>query len=176
MPKKKDIDILFVGSILPRRKKIIEQLKKEFNIEVHNAYGIKMTELFNRAKIVLNIHAEDYLDTETRIFEALGCGAFVISEELSSENPFISGKDYIEVNSLEQMKNKIKYYLTNSIERNNIALSGYKEAIENHSYKNRAKQFINYFNRYAKQSISPTFSSKKLVFYSQIEQILNKFR
>ena len=135
-----------------------------------------MTELFNRAKIVLNIHAENYLDTETRIFEALGCGAFVISEELSSENPFIPGKHYIEVNNLEQMKNKIKHYLANSVERNNIALSGYNEATENHSYNNRAKQFINSFNRHAKQSISPAFSTKKLVFYSQIEKILNKFR
>ena len=132
-------------------------MKKEFNIEVHNAFGMEMTKLFNRSKIELNIHAEGYLDTETRIFESLGCGAFVISEKLSNENPFIAGKHYIEINNVEHMKSEIKYYLNNSIKRKNIALSGYKEATQNHSYKKRAKQCIDTFSRYAKQSILLTF-------------------
>ena len=39
MDETKDIDILFVGSILPRRKKILRELQTEFNIRICKAFG-----------------------------------------------------------------------------------------------------------------------------------------
>ena len=176
MDETKDIDILFVGSILPRRKKILRELQTEFNIRICKAFGKEMSNLFNRSKIVLNIHAEEFLDTETRIYESLGCGAFVISEKLSSENPFIPNMHYIEVNNIDEMKNQINYYLDNPIERENIAQNGYKEAKSKHSYQKRAEQLVNKFNQYVTVSSQETFNTKKLTFYSNIERVANSFR
>ena len=172
----KDIDILFVGSMLSRRKKILRELQTEFNIRICKAFGKEMSNLFNRSKIVLNIHAEEFLDTETRIYESLGCGAFVISEKLSSENPFIPNMHYIEVNNIDEMKNQINYYLDNPIERENIAQNGYKEAKSKHSYQKRAEQLVNKFNQYVTVSSQETFNTKKLTFYSNIERVANSFR
>jgi len=176
MDQTKDIDVLFVGSILPRREKILNELKIHFNIKICSVFGEEMSKLLNRSKIVLNIHAEEYLDTETRMFEALGCGAFVISEKLGNENPFIPEKHYIEVANLETMKNKIFYYLNNQVERENISINGYEEAMENHTYQARAQEFINQFNRHIDKATLPAFSPNKLTFFSQIEKVANKFR
>jgi hypothetical protein len=62
----KDIDLLFVGSLTPKRKAILEHVQKHFpNSVVTSAFGDEMVALINRAKIVLNIHAIDSTTTET---------------------------------------------------------------------------------------------------------------
>ena len=167
----KDIDLLFIGSTLPRREKIFNELRKKYNLKVYSAFGEEMVRLFNRAKIVLNIHAEEFLDTETRIFEALGCGAFVISEKLSSENPFISGEHYIEVSNLKTMDEKIDFFLNHESERKKIALEGHKEALKKHTYIVRAEQFINTFQKYKLQKNSTSFNPTKLKLFSIYEQL-----
>jgi len=68
---KKDIDVLFIGNMLGRRRKWLDEIKRSCNLyEAVGIYGADMVQLVNRAKIVLNIHSEEYLDTETRLFES----------------------------------------------------------------------------------------------------------
>lgn len=58
-----DIDVLFYGSMNPRREKIITELR-EHDLNVHVAfavYGPQRDELISRSKVVLNHH---YYDTE----------------------------------------------------------------------------------------------------------------
>lgn len=167
----KDIDILFIGTITPRRKEILEELGKSFNIAVVRALGEDMVSLFNRSKIILNIHSYGwYLDTETRIFEALGCGSFVITEKLSEENPFISGKHLIEVEDIEEMKEKISYYLLHDQERETITRQGYTEALANHTYNKRAQYmaeiFSNCFDIYTVKRAS--LSNKEKLIYALV--------
>lgn len=137
----KTIDVLFVGNITPRRRRFLDELKKRVQVEeCSSAYGASMNLLLNRAKLVLNIHADNFLDTETRVFEALGSRAFLISEVLGSENPFIPGVHYVETSmgNIDEMVEKIKYYLLHEEEREKIATEGYKEAIKKHTYEKRA--------------------------------------
>jgi len=136
---KKDIDILFVGTITPRRKLFLEEIRKQYNLKIVSAFGKEMSEWINRSKIVLNIHAEDYLDTETRVFEALGCGGFLLSERLSVDNPFINN-EFIQFDSLEDCIEKIDIYLDDQNARDIIANNGYLNAIRNHTYTIRAAQ------------------------------------
>jgi Glycosyl transferases group 1 len=150
----KDIDILFVGSMLPRRSEWIESLSRHHSIRIEQAFGSEMVKLFNRAKIILNIHAEDYLDTETRVFEALGCGSFLLSEKLSKENPFTSGKHLVEAECFEDMAEKIHYYLKHDDEREAIANKGYTEALRKHTYTKRTEYISSIFLRYLDNSSS----------------------
>jgi len=56
-----DIDVLFYGSITPRRKAILQELA-ETGMAVHVAFGVYGSErdaLIARAKVVLNLHAHD---------------------------------------------------------------------------------------------------------------------
>lgn len=164
----KDIDVLFVGNKIPRRERVLDQLETELTITRTKAYGMEMTELFNRAKVVLNLHSEDFLDTETRIFEALGCGAFVVTEPLSEESPFISGTHLVEVNSGTEMIKAIDHYLEKNSERNAIAEEGIK-FIQNHSYAHRAKQLMDFFQAVIEPSKDSPIDLKRLAAYSPRE-------
>lgn len=165
----KDIDVLFVGSISPRRRKWLDHLKKNFDIVEANVFGTDMTTLLNRSKIILNIHAEDFRDTETRVFEALGCRSFLLSEKLSEETPFISGVHLIEVNDLSKMAEKIDYYLKKGDEREKIADYGHREALAKHTYTKRAEDIADLFSKYIKPSSQPPIHIRKVKAYSKKE-------
>jgi spore maturation protein CgeB len=182
----KDIDVLFVGTILPRREKILNRLQKSFNISVQKAFGEGMVELFNRANIVLNIHAEEFPDTETRIFESLGCGAFVISETLADESPFRHKEHIVEAKSIDVIEELIDYYLVHDEEREQIAMQGHEEALRNHTYTERAKQIASVIQQYLPYDDSlPAINPYKVKKYlrkepfiramSEARQILKKY-
>ncbi|WP_309741753.1 glycosyltransferase [Chamaesiphon sp. OTE_20_metabat_361] len=151
---KKDIDILFVGNLLPRRQNIIDELNKSFVVTACSAFGQDMVKLINRAKIVLNIHGTDLLDTETRVYETLACKSFLITESLSRENPFKDGIHLVEAKNTSDLKEKIAYYLDNDSERESIADAGHQEVILQHTFEQRAKQLI--------QTIEPYLSTPTL--------------
>jgi hypothetical protein len=138
-PVSQDIDVLFVGSLTPRRLQIIESLHPHFKVHVEMAFGKEMVSLFHRAKIVLNIHAEEFRDVETRVFEVLGCGAFLLSEALAEENPF-GADDLVTFDGIEDLKNKITYYLSHTNERQRIAVQGHETARTQHTWAHRALQ------------------------------------
>ncbi|MBI5677238.1 MAG: glycosyltransferase [Planctomycetes bacterium] len=144
---KRDIDILFVGSITPRRKILLEKLQSNFNVTIANAFGRELVQLFNRSKIVLNIHAEDHEDTETRVFETLGCGSFLLTERLSEENPFTC-EHLVEFETFDELCDKVKYYLDHTKERDTIAMRGYAEALARHTYTHRAEEIIRAMSTY----------------------------
>lgn len=135
---KQDIDVLFVGTLLPRRNKILKVLSNHFSIKACTAFSQEMIELFNRAKIVINLHGSNFRDTETRIYEALACKSFLITEILSEENPFQNGVHLVEVHSIQEMIDSIAYYLKHSEERTKIARQGYQEVLQKHTFVHRA--------------------------------------
>lgn len=137
-----DLDVVFVGTPTPRRERILERLGRTHRVTVARGHGERMVELFNRARIVLNLHAEDHLDTETRVFEALGCGAFLLSEPLSEESPFRSGVHLVEAEGPEALTERIAHYLARPDERTEIARRGHAFARERHTYAARARQVV----------------------------------
>ncbi|MFA5393869.1 MAG: glycosyltransferase [Candidatus Ratteibacteria bacterium] len=145
----RDIDLLFVGRMSNRRRIILQKIAPRFNCLVTKAFGKEMVRLFNRAKIVLNIHNEDFLDTETRVFETLGCGSFLLTEQLSSENPF-SEHELVQFKNTEDLMRKIRYFLDHQEEREAIAERGHSAALKNHTYTHRARQIAEVMSSFLK--------------------------
>jgi hypothetical protein len=145
----KDIDLLFVGHSSGRRRIILQKIASRFNCLVTKAFGEEMVRLFNRARIILNIHADDFPDTETRVFETLGCGSFLLSERLASENPF-SERELVQAGDTEDLFKKIRYFLDHSEERETIAERGYLAAFKNHTYTHRARQMAEVMSSFLK--------------------------
>ena len=168
----KDIDILFIGSLTERRRKILDRLQQRFPLHITQVFGEELVKMFNRARIVLNIHAEDHLDTETRVFETLGCGACLVSEKLSAENPFQPGLHYAEAATLEDMEDKLAYYLSNDRKRQQLAEQGHQEAIQKHTYTARAKFTIDIMQRYLPEILpaTPALNREKIILLQQQEQ------
>ncbi len=144
----RDIDVLFVGSITERRRRVLDGLKNHFTVQVRRAFGEEMVRLFNRARVVLNIHAASELDTETRVYEALGCGALVVTERLSPESPFTSGEHLIEVASEGQLAGAVQHVLAHEDERERIAARGNEFVRSKHTYTARATEIAAVASRY----------------------------
>lgn len=138
----RDIDVLFVGSLTSRRCEILERLSTRWNVRVEKVFGSPMVNLLHRAKIVLNIHAEDYKDVETRIYEVLGSGAFLLSEPLAVENPFAS-EDILIWDNEEELNEKIAYFLKHEDERETIRQRAHNAAWNGHTWGHRATQIVN---------------------------------
>ena len=135
-----DLDVLFVGIVTARRAPLLERLGRVCRLHVAQAYGEDCVRLMNRARIVLNVHAGDFPDTETRVFEVLGSGRFLLSERLSEENPFRDGEHLVECDGEADLAEKIHYYLGREDERRAIAARGHAVAQSDHTYLARARQ------------------------------------
>ncbi|MCX6043989.1 MAG: glycosyltransferase [Chloroflexi bacterium] len=150
----KEFDILFVGTLTARRQTIIRALEQTYKITLASAFGTAASDLMNRAKIVLNLHAEDFPDTETRVFEALGCGAFLLTEQLSPDNPF-SAQDLVEYTTTDDLVAKLGYYLAHADQRETIARHGHQTALGGHTYTHRAQEIVEVMARYWPQTNLP---------------------
>jgi len=123
----KDIDVLFYGSINPRRKYIIDKLI-ENKIKVKTVFGVYEKErdkLIANSKIVLNMHMYDSKIFEIiRVFYLLTNGITVVSEvgsDTKSNNKYL---DSICACEYEQICEKIIYLIENDKERKEIGMKG----------------------------------------------------
>jgi len=96
MSKKKNIDILFVGSLSKRRIKIINQLRN-YGLNVYASENIgspkKLDKLVSKSKIFLNIHYYGLRELEqARICPYISSGTVILSENslYNDENKLFS--------------------------------------------------------------------------------------
>jgi spore maturation protein CgeB len=140
----KTVDIGFCGNVL-NRGHVIDSLDK---------YGIKkdifviggdMVTAINSYKIHLNCNISN--DINYRTFETCGCGTMLLTNYTPGlEKLFDIGKEIVVYTSIEDLDNKVKYYLENEDERNLIAESGYQRVKRDHTYSERAKKLIEIIN------------------------------
>lgn len=171
---KKDIDILYVGTIKGRDlgyeeilKPIIEKFRKRLVLVgwdldekplgeakiLPPVRWFELTYLFNRAKIVLNIHVDKNREREGtfnyRDFETPGSGAFVVSDNIKKmELCFEPKRELIMMNDSKEITEILEYYLNNEEEREKIAFRGYERANKDHTVNKRAKFLIDIFNKF----------------------------
>lgn len=114
-------DIIFYGDTNnPRRKLYIEEISKKYDIKIiNNLFGEEIWTELSQARIVLNIHYyENALLETTRLYECLSNHTLIISEKSSDieQHPDLQKLvDFCEVGNINQMLEKIDYWLTNEI-------------------------------------------------------------
>lgn len=140
----KTIDIGFCGNII-NRGHLIDHLDK-YNIKKDIfIIGNDMVNSINSYKIHFNCNISN--DINYRTFETTGCGTFLLTNYTPGlEKLFDIGKEIVVYESIEDMDNKVKYYLDNPEERNKIANAGHERAKKDHTYFERAKKLINIIN------------------------------
>lgn len=104
----------------------------------------EMPIIFNQSKINLNITTKTIqTGISQRVFDVLACGGFLISnyqEELFEY--FTPGKDLEVFTDLEDLHEKVEYYLTHDEARQEIANHGYDTVIKHHSVAIRINQIL----------------------------------
>lgn len=145
-PKKLDktIDVGFCGNLI-NRGHLINNLDK-YNIKKDIfVIGDDMVNSINSYKIHFNCNISN--DINYRTFETTGCGTFLLTNYTPGlEKLFDIGKEIVVYDSIEDLDNKVKYYLDNPEERNKIAKAGHERAKKDHTYYERAKKLIDIIN------------------------------
>jgi hypothetical protein len=130
----KDIDILFIGSISPRRKELLERFKllKDINVMIADGglWGDDRTALLKRSKVIINIHfyGKDSLLEMARLSVLLANKCFIVSEsggDTSMDKKLEKGVVFGGYNELVSLCRK---YLPAEMaaKRNSIAREGFK--------------------------------------------------
>lgn len=104
----------------------------------------EMPKIFRCSKINLNPTAKSIkTGISQRIWDIMGCGAFLISN-YQAELPehFELGKDIETYGSLEELADKCAYYLEHEEERQAIARNGYEKVKKYHTYEIRIREML----------------------------------
>ena len=116
------------------------------NVNVHGPVN-SMTEapkVFHLSKINLNITLHSIkTGVPLRIFEIMGVGGFTISnyqEELAEL--FEEDKEIVMFRDIDELMDKVQYYLLHDRQRNTIAHNGYKKIKKEYSYDVVARKIL----------------------------------
>ncbi len=130
----------------------------------HLSYA-EMRTAYSSARIVLGLHSVNTSPTmmSMRTFEALGCGAFYLTQWTPAlENLFRNHQHLVWSKSPEETLELLNYYLPRPEERMRIAQAGQAEVYARHTYQHRAQEFLNVI-----RSVPPAItSSESQYFYS----------
>lgn len=114
---------------------------------------------FRAAKINLNSFSpSEILGVNCRTFEIAGCGGFQIAEfRPELPNLFEMDKEIVTYTTLQELKEKVAYYLAHDQERQEIALRSQARAHRDHTYEVRLQNLLQTVAEFAQQgSATPT--------------------
>lgn len=160
IPKKRDYDVVFVGTYNKKREEKFAPLKNlnfkiwgdvrwKKSILANNYMGKwvssnEVIELLKKSKIVINLHQnKSYLNTmaNLRVYEATSCKALLISDWWADLPKFYRiGKEIIVYRSKDDLVQKVRFYLKNELLRAKIANAGYLKTFKEHTYGNRFRE------------------------------------
>ena len=162
-------DILFVGSADLRRIFLLEHLTnfklKVFGLRwkknrplisdtLHNKiedrpiWGDELLNHFYSSKIILNITRSTFYGVETginlRIFETLSACRFLLTEHSAEvADLFTPGKEIETYHCVDELKDKVTYYLKHDNTREAIASEGHKKFLSHFSWDKRVLKLLN---------------------------------
>lgn len=119
--------------------------KTEENLILHEKvdYTTELPDIYRKSKINLNISSLQLENSiNNRVFDTAGVGGFILTED--KPDFYLLDKDIagdISYKTINELNDKIRYFLNNDKERKEISNKLLETVIKNHTYKNRA-QFI----------------------------------
>lgn len=157
-------DIVFTGSRkyhpeYPYRSQLVDFLKQTYGLrfvhigndgEFPQKRGLELNQIYRNAKIcigdTLNLNFAYPYYFSDRLFEQPGRGAFQIFPNIKGvEDQYIDGEEIVlyEHGNLQDLKQKIDYYITHEPEREAIRLAGFNRTKQDHTYTNRWNSIFN---------------------------------
>jgi len=156
----KEFDVCFIGNIHhSRRELLLKSLCRDFQFypDFSPGFGDAKNVAVDRSRILLNIRFyEDGGFESPRMFDYLSRGAFVISERVACSAPFVAGRDFVEFDGEEELRDLLIKYLSDAPERERIAASGHAVCQE-HTWDVIAAQLLSALQGYTVRSNSRRF-------------------
>jgi hypothetical protein len=140
----KTIGIGFCGNVL-NRGHVIDSLDKYSIKKDIFVIGDDMVNAINSYKIHFNCNISN--DINYRTFETCGCKTMLLTNYTPGlEKLFNIGEEIVIYESIDDLDNKVRYYLENENERNKIAEAGYQRVKRDHTYFERSKKIVEIIN------------------------------
>lgn len=145
--KDEDIDILFVGTLTPERKRFFDELKMMLPDEVkfvvkEFVWEEEYAELMSRAKIVLNpIRPEMKFGANLRMFEIPAFGALELAS-FGKKEWLTPGKEMLVYKDTEETAGLIKRYLKDGKRREEMIKIGKRRVLLEHTFDKRAEKLM----------------------------------
>jgi len=153
-------EVSFVGSYTPHRESLLLSLA-DFDLKIwgdgwqesslksfvkgSEVSQQKMVKIFNASKISINIHRENMAGgggLNCRTYEICACGALQIVDERSDLPAlFKIGEELLTFKEREDLREKVRYYLKNSGQRERIARAGHRR-VADYTYLKRVRQIL----------------------------------
>jgi hypothetical protein len=115
-----------------------------------NGNQLEESIVYNNSKIAINhSHFNEDRYTSDRMFRILASGCFCLSHHYQGiEKDFEVGKHLDTYKGINEMKQKINFYLSHEKERNEIAQNGYKLCHEKFTYKSIVENLFSLVKKY----------------------------
>lgn len=170
--EKYECDISFVGSgtpkFYPNRRTILESLT-HFNLGVWGpgwdtlpdtsplkkcirGGHVRVSEwvkIYSASKIAICIHFQSLpgkpktYQATTKVFEILACGVLLIVDEQKDVlSLFKPGEHLVIFKDIDDLREKVSYYLKHPDEARRIAENGRKEVLSKHTYRHRVREIL----------------------------------
>ncbi len=155
--------VAFIGSYYPYRDVILGKLI-DFNLKIwgggwehsqlcqkipdavtgKEARDLEQANIFYNSTINLNTHHyDDNNAINQRVFDICGSGGFqLVDYKQAVKQCFEIGKDLDTFNSLEELKEKISYYIEQPNEAKVIAQRAHKKTLQSHTYDHRIEEIF----------------------------------
>lgn len=162
--KKYASDVAFIGGADDDRYAIVSALTSisSIDIKLFGAYWEKYPELrkhhygfvygkeyrlaLSASKVALGFVRHSNRDGHSpRSYEIPACGAFLLAENTTDHRElFIDGREAVLFSSIDELVEKISFYLVNEISREKIAHAGYEKITKKgkNTYRDRVEQII----------------------------------
>lgn len=107
-------------------------------------YETEMPEIFRDSKININITLRSIqTGIPLRVMDILGAGGFCLTNYQAELNEYFeNGVDLVWYESIDDLVDKCRYYLSHDKEREAIACNGHKKAMELFSYENQLQAIM----------------------------------
>lgn len=169
-------EVSFVGQPHGNRKEVINYLKNngidvscfgygwdEANPNKSRVSQEEMINIFNQSKINLNLSNSSVTNVPQQIkgrnFEIPSCGGFLLTSEVDYLDEYYHvGNEVVCYHSLDDLVNKIFYYLTHEEERETIRQAGYVRTLQNHTYEKRFNDIFFEVSKVRKQVKGTNFN------------------
>lgn len=150
----KAYDVTFVGTFYPNRWRVLRKLRVRphvfgslwyLKIGIHHpaVHGEEYVRVINESKVNLNIHHPVDLEAEApnmRTFEIAGSGGFLLTERMGCLTKLFRRVETF--SSVNELNEKIEYYLEDEKEREEVALGLKEDCLERHTYLHRAQELM----------------------------------
>jgi len=157
-------EVSFIGAMYPYRLKALERVQgMDFKIwgpgweklpcdhPLHGSCqrsgiirGIDHSRVINASLINLNLHHYDDIDgLNQRFFDIAGCGGFQLVDDRAEIGRYLTpGKEVVCYRDVEELCEKIRYYLERPDEREAIRENGFRRIRKGNTYDDRIKEIF----------------------------------